>query len=148
MGIELEIVKSAAQLLQPLQPKFYEQTFGTSMGNALSPFVANLFMVFEQKLKRWKLFPTLWLGYVDDVFAIVHKDKIEDLMSLLNAQSPSIKFTCEIEKEGVLPFLDVKVRRTENNQLQFKVFRKPTNTQKFIVNESHEASCCEHSHQR
>jgi hypothetical protein len=118
--------------------KFYEQTFGTSMGNALSPFVANLFMgVFEQKLKRRKLFPKLWVRYVDDVFAIVHKDKIEDLMSLLNAQCPSIKFTCEIEKEGVLPFLDVEVRRTEDNQLQFKVFRKPTNTQRFIVNESH-----------
>jgi hypothetical protein len=109
--------------------KFYEQTFATSMGNALSPFVANLSMwVFEQKL---------WVRYVDDVFAIVHKDKIEDLMSLLNAQCPSIKFTCEIEKEGVLPFLDVEVRRTEDNQLQFKVFLKPTNTQRFIVNESH-----------
>jgi predicted metal-dependent hydrolase len=50
-----------------------------------------------------------------------------------------MKFTCEIEKEGVLPYLDVEVKRTENNQLQFKVFQlsKPTNTQRFIVNESH-----------
>jgi hypothetical protein len=74
---------------------------------------------------------------IDDVFAIVHKEKIEDLMSPLNAQCPSIKFTCEIKKEGVLPFLDVEVRCTEDNQLQFKVFRKPTNTHRFIVNESH-----------
>jgi hypothetical protein len=83
--------------------KSYEQILATSMGNALSLLVANLFMrVFE--LKRRKLFPTLWMRYVDDVFAIVLKDKIEDLMSLLHAQYPSIKFTCEIEKEGVLPF--------------------------------------------
>jgi hypothetical protein len=40
----------------------------------------------------------------------------------MNAQCPSIKFTREIEKEGVLPFLEVEV------------FRKPTNTQRFIVN--------------
>jgi hypothetical protein len=37
----------------------------------------------------------------------------------MNAQCPSIKFTREIEKEGVLPFLDVEARRTEDNQLQF-----------------------------
>jgi hypothetical protein len=42
--------------------KFYEQTFGTSMGNALSPIVANLFMgVFKRKLKRRKLFLKLWV---------------------------------------------------------------------------------------
>jgi hypothetical protein len=69
------------------------------------------------------------------MFAIVHKDKIEGIMSLLNAQYPSIKFY------QVLPFLDVQVKRTEDNQ-QFKVFRKPTNTQRFIGNESHHS--CQH----
>jgi hypothetical protein len=95
--------------------KFYEQIFETSMGNALSLFVANLLMgVFKQKLKRRKLLPKLWIRYLDDVFAIVHRDKIEELMSLLHAQCPSIKFTCEIEKKGVL---DVEVRKTKDNQL-------------------------------
>jgi hypothetical protein len=55
----------------------------------------------------------------------------------MHAQCPSIKFTCEIEVADVLPLLDVEVRRTEDNQLQFKVFLKPTNTQRFIVNEPH-----------
>jgi hypothetical protein len=36
-----------------------------------------------------------------------------------------------------LPFLDVEVNRLTNNKLSFKIFLKPTNTQRFIVNESH-----------
>jgi hypothetical protein len=41
-----------------LEEKFYKQIFGTSMGNALSPFIANLLMgFFEKKLKTRKIFP-------------------------------------------------------------------------------------------
>jgi hypothetical protein len=37
------------------EEKFYKQTFGTSMGNALLPFIANLFMgFFEKKLEKTK----------------------------------------------------------------------------------------------
>jgi hypothetical protein len=43
-------------------------------------------------------------------------DKVENLLLLLNAQCPSKKFKCEIEKEGVLPFL--KVRRSDDHQLR------------------------------
>jgi len=117
---------------------YYQQTFGTAMGNALSPFIANLFMGhMENKLKRRKLFPRVWVRYVDDVFAVVHKDKVLDLLELLNSQNDSINFTYEIEKDGKLPFLDVEVRRDGAAGLLFKIFRKPTNTQRFIINESH-----------
>jgi hypothetical protein len=64
------------------EEKFYKQTFGTSMINVLSPFIANLFMgFFEKKLKRRKIFPKTWERYVNDVFAIVLKDKINDLLA-------------------------------------------------------------------
>jgi PHD/YefM family antitoxin component YafN of YafNO toxin-antitoxin module len=117
---------------------YYEQTFGTAMGNALSPFIANLFMGhMENKLKRRKLFPRVWVRYVDDIFAVVHKDRVLDLLDLLNSQHDSINFTYEVEKDGKLPFLDVEVRRDEAAGLLFKIYRKPTNTQRFIINESH-----------
>jgi hypothetical protein len=50
------------------------------------------------------------------------------------------KFTHEIEVNVTLPFLDVELKRLTNNKLSFKIFRKPTNTQRFIVNESHHST--------
>jgi hypothetical protein len=64
------------------------------MVNALSPspFIANLFMGhMENKLNR--LFHRVWVRYVDDVFAVVHKDVVLDLLAILNSQHESIKFT-------------------------------------------------------
>ena len=43
----------------------------------------------------------------------------------------SIKFTVETEKEGSLPFLDCTIIRREN-ELRFKIYRKPTNVCSYI----------------
>jgi hypothetical protein len=53
------------------------------------------------------------------------------LLSLLNSQYPSIKFTCEEEVGGNFPFLDVRVTR-RYSKLEFDVYRKPSNTQRCI----------------
>jgi hypothetical protein len=43
--------------------QFYRQTFGTSMGNALSPLLANIFMAdFESKLSKLKILPKIGYG--------------------------------------------------------------------------------------
>jgi hypothetical protein len=53
------------------------------------------------------------------------------VLCLLNSQNPSIKFTCEEEVVGSLPFLDVRVTRRDS-RLEFDVYRKPTNTHRCI----------------
>jgi hypothetical protein len=112
--------------------KFYEQTEGTAMGNALLPFLANLYTAnFVMVLKRRNLLPKVWVRYVDDIFYVINRRKVSTLLSLLNSQNPSIKFTCEEEVDGSLPFLDVRVTRRDS-RLEFKVYRKPTNTQRCI----------------
>ena len=46
------------------------------MGNALSPFLANLYMShFESRLKRDNRLPEIWVRYVDDVFVVINKQK-------------------------------------------------------------------------
>jgi hypothetical protein len=61
-----------------------------------------------------------------------------DLLRLiLNGQHELIKFTYDMEKDGKLPFLDFEVGRNDNIVLLYKIYRKPTNTQRFIINESH-----------
>lgn len=117
--------------------KFYRQTDGTSMGNSLSPFIANIYMAkFEMNLSKNAIFPRFWIRYVDDIFAVVKKGKMEETLNFLNNQNPKIQFTCETEKNNTLPFLDIEITRKED-LLDFNIYRKPTNTLRYITNESY-----------
>lgn len=119
--------------------KFYQQTEGTAMGNSLSPFLANLFMsYFEIHFKANNIvFPRIWVRYVDDIFAIVNTREcnLDNFLTKLNSVFPSIKFTIEKEVNNRLPFLDVLVIRNKDH-LEFDVYRKSTNTNRFIISDS------------
>ena len=113
--------------------KYYKQERGLAMGNPLSPFLADLFMS-NLEIQVTKAFPQMfkiWYRYVDDIFAIVNKKRGEDAEKLLNLQDRSIKFTTEWEKDGILPFLDLKVIRNID-KLEFGIFRKETQTDNYI----------------
>ena len=43
-----------------------------------------------------------------------------------------IKFTCEIENDGQLPYLDLMLKRKSDGYLSFKIYRKPTNTENYL----------------
>jgi hypothetical protein len=76
------------------------------------------------------------LGVIDDdIFCIINRRKVDDLLKLLNSRNPAIKFTCEKENEDSQPFLDVKVTR-DKSKLVFDIYQKPTNTQRSIPNTS------------
>lgn len=51
---------------------------------------------------------------------------VNNFLTKMNTLVDSIKFTVENEKEGVPPFLDDKIHRTDRN-FKFDVYRKPTN---------------------
>uniref|UniRef100_A0A5S6QH72 Reverse transcriptase domain-containing protein n=1 Tax=Trichuris muris TaxID=70415 RepID=A0A5S6QH72_TRIMR len=116
--------------------KFYSQEKGAPMGSSLSPVIAELFMEHLEE----KAFPSglsehnvkLFKRYVDDIFAIVKQGKEDELLNHLNNLFPGkIQFTIEREEEGCLPFLDVLVVK-EGNQLKTKVYRKATNSGKYL----------------
>ena len=44
---------------------------------------------------------------------------------------PRIKFTVEREKDGILPFMDIHIRR-EKDKLVTKVYRKDTHTNRYL----------------
>lgn len=116
--------------------KTYKIEFGTSMGNPLSPLIAELFMAnFEITLKKHNLLPRVWLRYVDDVFAIIPKGDSQKVLEILNSQYQSIKFTCEHENNGSLPFLDLNLRRIDD-KIDVGVYHKPTSTMRTITSDS------------
>ena len=72
------------------------------------------------------------VSFVDDVIARFRSDKsaVERFLKYINGIRPSIKFTMEIESEGVLNFLDVAIDR--RNGLSLGVYRKPTHTNNYL----------------
>ena len=104
------------------------------MGNPLGAVIANIFMV---ELEN-SLVPTLsdvlvkWQRYVDDTIAFVKDGEVNNVLIVLNRYHKDIQFTHELEEDGVLPFLDVLLRRQEDNKLRMKVYRKKTNSDIYL----------------
>jgi hypothetical protein len=66
-----------------LNGHYYRKTFSTSVGNALSPFLANVFMAeVEARLSKLKIFP-------------------KDLV-IINRRHNTVKFTHEVEDNETL----------------------------------------------
>ncbi|XP_072160566.1 uncharacterized protein [Bemisia tabaci] len=118
--------------------KIYKQEDGLTMGNPLSPFLAELFMSdLERKIKNgfnW-LF-NVWRRFVDDVFSILKRRNLDDALKFLNLQEKSVKFTYEVENNEKLSFLDLMVHR-QKGMLNFDIFRKGTHTDIYISNDSY-----------
>ena len=102
---------------------FYKQKFGCRMGNPLSPILANLYMEYFETVLLSPIKPRemIWYRYVDDIFTYWDDrwGNFEDFFAHLNFLVPSIKFQCEWERDGSLPFLDVHVILRCNNKYAF-----------------------------
>ena len=96
--------------------KFCEHCDGVEVDFPLGPTLANVFIShFENICRR----------FVDDTFLLFRtKDDVEKFKNYLSKQNKNIKFTLEIEKNGLLSFLDITITR-ENNKF-VSVYRKPT----------------------
>ena len=70
--------------------------------------------------------PIIYRRFLDDTFLLFRsKDHVEKFRNYLNKQHKNKKFTSEIEQNGSLSFLDIKISR-ENNKFVTSVYRKPT----------------------
>ena len=78
---------------------------------------------------------------VNDVISAVSGTEAERLLSHLNSVEPSILFNLEREKDIHLPFLDLIVSRGVRENLETKVYRKLTHTDKYLAFDSHHPIC-------
>ena len=87
--------------------QLYEQTDGLAIGSPLGPLVANVFMCsIEEILEREGKMTAYYGRYVDDTLTIMHdKTSADSFPEFLNHCHASVKFTTEIENNGMLPFL-------------------------------------------
>ena len=112
----------------------YKQTGGVAMGSPLGPVLANIFMCELENNLVPKLNKELygWKRFVDDIFTYADPKYILNIITALNGFHPNIKFKYEFEKDRKIPFLDVLIIRTEENQIETTVYRKPTNTNIYV----------------
>ena len=78
---------------------------------------------------------------MNDVISAVSATEAERLLSHFNSVEPSIQFTLEREKDIHLPFLDLNVSRGVRENLETKVYRKLTHTDKYLAFDSHHPIC-------
>ncbi|CAF1534998.1 unnamed protein product, partial [Didymodactylos carnosus] len=122
--------------------KIYIQIDGVAMGSPLGPILADLFMSnIEQKLNKFSANkPLVWIRCVDDIFCIFKKQQnINDFLMRINKWHPNVEFTIERECNEKLAFLDVLISRDNiNNKYNTTIYRKPTNTNLYLLYESNQ----------
>ena len=81
--------------------------------------------------------PPYYRRYVDDTFTVMPDlSTAEDFLNTLNHAHPAIKFTMEVEKDGMLPFLGTQLLNRAP-RIETKVFVKPTNSGLLLHYHSH-----------
>lgn len=63
---------------------------------------------------------------------IIPEDRKSHLFSFINSINRNIQFTEEVEENQQLAFLDMKLMKKENGRIDFTVYRKPSNTGKYL----------------
>jgi len=111
---------------------FYEQIFGSLMGSPLSLILDIVMEDLEiQCLKKLDFAVKIFYRYVDDILAIIPRDRINNLLKEFNSFHPRLQFTYETESEGAINFLDITIIR-EGRNLLTNWYRKPTFPGKFV----------------
>ena len=101
---------------------FYQQTDEAAIGGPASAIVSEIYI---QSLETTAITTAghpppplkVWERHVDDVFSIVHKTYLQELLQQINNLHPQTQFTKEEENNSSLPFLDktisVKIYRNQ-----------------------------------
>ena len=125
--------------------KYFYQKDGLAMGSPISCLLAEIYMnhfentyVFNKNNAHQNNI-IFYTRYVDDILLIYNgtNRQLENLKTFLNKQNKNIQFTLELEKEDSINFLDLNIRKSQDNNLSFKTYRKPTATDATIHINSH-----------
>lgn len=104
------------------------------MGLPISPILADIVMeyVLDKALDSLHYKVKVCKKYVDDLFLIVPRDMLNVTLEKFNAVHPNIQFTHEMERDNMLPFLDVLVAHNSNGTLLFDWYAKPTSSGRLL----------------
>lgn len=122
-----------------LQDTYHKQFFGCPMGSPVSAILANIVMEHVEEIAlsttphplKW------WFRYVDNSNACLHRKNLAEFHRHLNSINEHIQLTVEEESNGSISFLDTTVSRNDNGSINTGIFRKATDTNKYLQFNSH-----------
>lgn len=125
--------------LSSFRGSFYRQIHSTAMGSPASVTVTNLVMedVEQRALATIPNPPKFWKCYIDDTRCALATSDIDQFHQHINSIEPHIQFTVKIETNGQLQFLDLLLRGEEDGSISTSVYRKSTNTDRYLDFSSH-----------
>jgi hypothetical protein len=143
--VKKEITKIVNTVLKQNYFNFDNHTFKQIDGLAMGAPTSALFSeIYIQKIEHTKIIKILvennicnYLRYVDDII-LVYDVTATDIMTVLNqfnSITTNLQFTVELEANKQLNFLDLTIRRQQEN-FGFNIYRKPTTTDHIIPDDS------------
>ena len=107
--------------------KLFKRTNVVAMGSPLGPSLANIFLCHHET--KWlndcplEFKPVFYRRYIDDTFLLFKSaSHIPKYLQYLNSKHSSVKFTCDVETNSKLNFLDILIHNKRN---KFGNFRLP-----------------------
>ena len=112
----------------------YKQISGLPMGSPISVVLSEIVMQHIEKLALNSGIerPLFWFRYVDDCIAALPSGSCQSYSNHLNSINSNIQFTYECQINNQLSFLDMKITVDETGVMSYNVFRKPSNSGKYL----------------
>ena len=124
----VELMKFATTFIEfSFDNIMYRQVDGISMGSALGPTMAGIFVGFPEVdlFSKYKA-PEMYFRYADDTYCVFKSEtEAGEFFSHLNTMHPALRFTFEKENNSTLLFLDVLVCK-ETSVFLMTLYHKPT----------------------
>ena len=119
--------------------KIYKQTFGSAMGNPLSPILSDIVLedLEIECIKKFNVKPLFYFRYVDDILLCVPSNSIDHTLNTFNTYDKNLQFTVEIAKNKSISFLDLKIIIDQHRHIITNWYRKPIFTGRYLNYNSH-----------
>ena len=127
--------------------QFYQKTDGAAMGGQTSAIVSEIYMQTPEitAITTADHPPEILERHVDDVFSVIQRIHLQELLHHINSLYPQTQFTKEEEQGSILLFLDTLVQQNADKTISVKVYKKPTHTNQYLKYTSHHSTSAKQS---
>ena len=123
--------------------KYYQQIFGSSMGNPISPILADIVMedLEIHAIQQLNVKPLFYFRYVDDIILCIPKNTIDHAIKIINSYDENLQFTVELSQNNSISFLDVKIIVHEQQKIITDWYQKTTFSGRYLNYFSQHPQC-------